>query len=136
MLFDPLKLQALKSQLMQTFPDESDYCKKAVNSIAAMLSTNPMSWHHFGPYWPLVQKLFAKYRPNDRRPTDWGEVPDYLDNYSAGYGDDMADAIAAIKYLNRHGDWMAQQDDPHDITLPDGSEALYAPGVGIIDAGD
>jgi len=132
MLLDVNQLNKIRSQA-QNYSDQQ-YCQIAVGQIAAMLDVNPMAWHHFGPYWPLVQELFSKYRSKDTRPMEWGDPPSFLSQYQ--YGSDVLNAIAALTYLNRDGDYLAQQDDSHSIDMPDGSQALYLPGVGIVNTGD
>jgi len=129
MRFNRLELEALKSQLTQD-QSPAQYCKKAANSIAAMLKQDSQSWKHFGPYWPWVQSLLANHRPDV--PTNWGDRPDYLAHYDLG--DEMLEAIAALQYLNRDGDYLAPLGTPHSIEMPDGSNALYDPELGIIEA--
>lgn len=129
MLFDRSELENLKSQLAQTYSPEQ-YCSKAADSIVAMLDRNSQSWKHFGPYWPVVQTLLARYRP-DVPTHNWGTPPDYLSHYT--YNDPMTDAIAALHYLNRD-EYLAPLGTPHSIEMPDGSNALYEPELGIIES--
>jgi hypothetical protein len=132
MLFDALELKALQSQLLQKH-SEPEYVAKAVKSIADMVQTGPDVWKRFGPYWPQVQALIMRYQPElTQRVQQWGEPPDFLSKYS--YGDDMLNAIAALQYLNREGDYLSPVGHPHSIEMPDGSNALYSPGVGIIES--
>jgi hypothetical protein len=128
MRFDPLELEALKSQLTQ---DQSpkQYCSRAADSIATMLSQDSQAWKRFGPYWPWVQSLLANHRPDVA--TNWGDRPDYLAHYDLG--DEMLETIAALRYLNRDGDYLAPLGSPHSIEMPDGSNALYDPELGIIE---
>ena len=131
MLFDPLELRALQSQLLQNHTEQS-YCQKAVDSILTMLQSKPDSWKHFGPYWPVVRGLILEYRPGEERRTlEWGDPPDYLSHYD--YGDDMLNAIAALQYLNRDGEYLAPVGHPHSIELENGDNALYSPALGLIE---
>lgn len=131
MLFDPLELRALQSQLLQKYT-EQDYCDGAVDGIIAMVKSRPRSWEHFGPYWPVVQDLILKYRPGEtRHAQEWGDPPDYLAHYD--YGEDMLNAIAALQYLNRDGEYLAPIGHPHSIQLENGDNALYSPALGLIE---
>jgi len=132
MLFDQLQLEALKSQLVQKYSQQS-YVETAIARMADMLRANPNLWQHFGPYWPLVQRFILDYKPEmTAMAMDWGVPPDYLSHYN--YGDDMLNAIACLQYLNRDGEYMAPLGHPHSISLADGSMALYSPTLGIIES--
>jgi len=131
MRFDPLELEALRSQMLQKYTPES-YCQKAADAIASMLGQRPDHWQHFGPYWGVVQALLLSRRPDlAAQVQDWGTPPDYLAHYDAG--DEMLNAIAALQYLNRDGEYIAPS-GPHSIEMPDGSNALYYPGIGIAES--
>ncbi|MCJ2543033.1 hypothetical protein [Thermostichus vulcanus] len=96
------------------------------------LRRDPSHYMRFGPWWPRVRALLLKYQGEDASfCADWGGDPDFLAHYT--YGDDFLDWVAAFEYLDRDGDLWDRADKPHSITLPDGSRALYSPGVGLID---
>jgi hypothetical protein len=131
MRFDDLQIQALQSQQLQKYTEQS-YCVKAADAIATMIAEGPDTWKYFGPYWPQAQALLLRYRPDlAQRVKEWGDPPDYLAAYS--YGSDMLNAIAALQYLSVNGDHLAPIGSPHSIELPSGDQALYTPGVGLIE---
>lgn len=130
-MFDRYELQALKSQLLQKFTEES-YAKRAADQIAAMVGESATMWKHFGPYWPLAQALLLQYQPEQASIwRAWGEPPAILAHYDTG--DEMLNAIAAMLHLGQDGDYLRPTGSPHPIHLEDGSKALYMPGVGLVD---
>lgn len=96
------------------------------------------AWAGFGPWWPVVQRLLVKAYPDLRSVKDWNggnPAPEYLEHYD--FGEDTAgmvlNLVAALTYLNRHGDYVVHPDYPHDITMPDGESRLYVAGLGLVE---
>jgi len=88
-----------------------------------------------GPYWGVVQAILEKHpvkRSRDYQAwNDGNPPPDFLSLYD--YGADHLSLCAAMMYLNRTSAVTnLDVDAPHSIVTPDG-EALYVPGIGIID---
>lgn len=83
----------------------------------------------------MVQAILEKH-PVKRSPVhqlwnDGNPPPDFLSLYN--YGEDHLNLCAAMMYLNRTSPATDMNADaPHSIITPDG-EALYIPGVGIVD---
>lgn len=89
-----------------------------------------LNWRSFGPYYPIVQKVVYFSCPESHEWNDGQPPPDFLSAYD--YGDDGISLCAAMMYLNQE-DPLPPPDSPHSIIMPDGSEQLYIPGVGIVE---
>jgi hypothetical protein len=90
-------------------------------------------WKLYGPYWPALKTVMAEYQP-ELNTAEWNDgqpAPDFLSLYD--YGEAALNLAAAMMYLNRGEHFNLDPDAPHSINMPDGSEALYVPGVGLID---
>lgn len=111
-----------------------EYVTQGVKALGKWIQDDPTGqrWKMFGPYWPGVRELLEEYKsPVAAIAQDWGEVPPYLEHYN--YGSDSFNLLAAIAYINRHGDYLNCQDDqPHSIEMPNGANALYLPGSGLV----
>jgi hypothetical protein len=92
-------------------------------------------WKLLGPYWGVVQAILEKHpvqRSLDYQAwNDGSPPPDFLSLYN--YGEAHLNLCAAMMYINRTSAATDMNvDAPHSIITPDG-EALYIPGVGIIE---
>lgn len=92
------------------------------------------SWMALGPWWPVVQRLILAHHPEALSVRQWNggsEPPDYLAHYD--FGNEARNAVAALAYLNRNGDYLEHPQTPHSIEMMDGERRLYLPGVGLVD---
>lgn len=124
---DGFKESALKGR------SPAEYVKQGAASLIRWLQSDMAGdrWHAFGPYWPVVQAVLVQAGYGAAR--EWGTAPDFLSRYD--YGDDFLNLLASLAYLNRDGAYLSQG-QPHSVELPDGSEALYLPEIGIVESGD
>ncbi|MDA0265439.1 MAG: hypothetical protein O2890_02875 [Cyanobacteria bacterium] len=95
-------------------------------------------WMSFGPWWPVVQRVILASDAECLPVRQWNggdPAPEYLAGYD--FGDDISgntlNIVAALTYLNRHGDYMEHPRQPHEVTLSDGDRRLYRPGIGLLD---
>jgi hypothetical protein len=130
MLYDRTFLETEADRVLGSRTSEQ-FLKAATGTLVPLLGRSPNWWKCFGPYYPVIQKMLREYQPDFELPNSWGEPPDYLTLYDAG--DNLLNWVAAMSYVNREGDYMSHPDQPHTIQLADGSNALYMPGVGILE---
>jgi hypothetical protein len=119
----------------QTVKESPKAYLQHVGGIADWLEAGRDRWKLLGPYWGVVQAILEKHpvkRSADYQTwNDGNPPPDFLSLYN--YGEDHLNLCAAMMYLNRtSAATNLDADAPHSITTPDG-EALYIPGVGIIE---
>lgn len=116
---------ALKGRNLQAF------LKQGTSALVGLMQQKPDYWKLFGPYYGVIKKLLIKYQPQFKQPQDWDDVPDYLSHYD--FGDDLLNWTAAMSYLSKDGDYLQPIGHPHSIDLPNGTNVLFLPGVGIIE---
>jgi hypothetical protein len=111
----------------------SQYVTNGARQVREMLENDPNGWRLFGAYYPGIQAILLEHEPDFHQPRTWNDgqpPPDFLSGHD--YGDDALNLFAGLLYIS--GDYLPQTDSPHSIVMPDGSEQLYIPGVGLIDA--
>lgn len=115
--------------------NRDEYVKKGVDRLATWLEMNPRYWQMLGPWYAVVQELLLRLKPEFEQALTWNggsPPPDFLDDYD--YGEDFLNLFAALTYLSREGEYVPNPDHPHSIQMPDGSQALFVPGIGIIES--
>lgn len=131
MLFEESSLRDRAREILKgKHPD--NFLETATKNLRGWLEENPTNWVLFGPYWGCVWRLMRKYQP-DFDVSQWnnGEnPPSYLANYR--YQSPIMEWVAAMEYLNRHGDRVDMNTD-ESILMPNGDRATYRPTVGMID---
>ncbi|MFB6215081.1 MAG: hypothetical protein ABEI54_04345 [Candidatus Bipolaricaulia bacterium] len=133
MLFD---INSLRDRAQEILGEktEDEFLIQATANLRQWLEANPRKWVLFGPYWPCIWRLMRRYQSDFAQPSEWDKgqpPPDYLSQYRFRYP--ILEWVAAMEYLNRHGEYIDQNGGVETILLPDRDRALYQPGVGLLD---
>ncbi|MBD2019316.1 hypothetical protein H6F43_03850 [Leptolyngbya sp. FACHB-36] len=134
MLYDADELEQRAAEALKGRTPE-EFLTLGTERLTNWLRRNPRSWMAFGPYWAVMQSLLQTYQPDYVPAATWNDgnpAPDFLSRYN--YNNDLLNWVAGMSYLNREGDVFSDPEQPHSIQLPDDSQALYIPTIGLIES--